>query len=151
MTSLHLILPIFVLGPKAMPRLELSLALHFPMCISNKSYTASRLNTCGNPCATSSKNTLLNKLAARRNFYTATIAPDESISTFSSRVRQLAATLRSMGVILEESEMAMALLNGLPERFDGLISALDALGNDDKIFTFDFIKSRCVQEEQRHS
>eukprot|EP00171_Calliarthron_tuberculosum_P022313 IDg22313t1 len=47
--------------------------------------------------------------------------------------------------------MAMALLNGLPERFDGLISALDALGNDDKIFTFDFVKSRCAQEEQRHS
>eukprot|EP00171_Calliarthron_tuberculosum_P006086 IDg6086t1 len=47
--------------------------------------------------------------------------------------------------------MAMALLNGLPDRFDTLISALDALGNEDKIFTFEFIKSRLLQEEQRAS
>eukprot|EP00171_Calliarthron_tuberculosum_P000924 IDg924t1 len=102
-------------------------------------------------CDIFEKHTLLNKLAARRNFYTATMTSVENVSSFSSRIRQLAGTLRSMGVILEESEMAMALLNGLPERFDGLISALDALGNDDKIFTLEFVKSRCVQEEQRHS
>ena len=55
-----------------------------------------------------------------------------------------------MGVEIEESEMAMALLIGLPDRFDGLISALNALGNDEKLFTFDFLKSRCQKEEQRH-
>lgn len=43
--------------------------------------------------------------------------------------------------------MATALLNGLPERFDGLISALDALGNDDKLFTFEFATSSCEQED----
>eukprot|EP00171_Calliarthron_tuberculosum_P001057 IDg1057t1 len=102
-------------------------------------------------CDIFEKHTLLNKLAARRNFYTATMTSNENVNSFCSRIRQLAGTLRSMGVILEESEMAMALLNGLPERFDGLISALDALGNDDKIFTLEFVKSRCAQEEQRHS
>lgn len=56
-----------------------------------------------------------------------------------------------MGFALEESEMATQLLNGLIERFDGIISALDAIGNDEKIFTFEFIKIRCEQEEQRHS
>lgn len=56
-----------------------------------------------------------------------------------------------MGVALEENEMAMALLNDLPESFEGLISALDFLGNDYKIFTFEFVKSRCEQENQRHS
>jgi hypothetical protein len=54
-----------------------------------------------------------------------------------------------MGVEIDDNEMAMALLNGLPDRFDGLISALDALGNEDKIFTFEFVKSRLLQEEQR--
>jgi hypothetical protein len=39
-----------------------------------------------------------------------------------------------MGVKIDQ--MAMALLNGLPDRFDGLISALDALGNEDNVFTF---------------
>eukprot|EP00171_Calliarthron_tuberculosum_P007797 IDg7797t1 len=47
--------------------------------------------------------------------------------------------------------MAMALLNGLPENYDSLISALDALGDNDQIFTFEFLSSRCEQEEQRQS
>eukprot|EP00171_Calliarthron_tuberculosum_P022571 IDg22571t1 len=46
--------------------------------------------------------------------------------------------------------MTMALLNGLPDRFDGLISGLDALETDEKLFNFDFVKSCCQQEEQRH-
>ena len=97
------------------------------------------------------KHTLLNKLAARRRFYTATMNDGEKVLGFASRIRQLAATLKSMGVTIDDSEMAMALLNGLPDRFDGLISALDALGNDEKLFTFEFVKSRCQQEEQRHA
>ncbi len=43
----------------------------------------------------------------------------------------------------------MAVLNGLPERFNSLISALDALGNEDEAFSLDFVKSRLLQEEQR--
>eukprot|EP00171_Calliarthron_tuberculosum_P021735 IDg21735t1 len=64
-------------------------------------------------CDIFEKHTLLNKLAARRNFYTATMSPTETITSFSTRIRQLAGTLKSMGVLLEECEMAMALLNGL--------------------------------------
>ena len=102
-------------------------------------------------CEIYEKHTLLNKLAARRRFYTATMNDGEKVLSFAGRIRQLAATLKSMGVTIDDQEMAMALLNGLPERFDSLISALDALGNDDKLFTFNFVKSRCVQEEQRHA
>lgn len=46
-----------------------------------------------------------------------------------------------MSVSIEESEMAMTLLNCLLESFDGLISALDALGNDEKLLYFDFVKA----------
>ena len=97
------------------------------------------------------KHTLLNKLAARRRFYTVTMSDGEKVLEFASRVMQLAGTLKSMGTTVEDSEMAMALLNGLPDKFDGLISALDALGDDESTFTFEFVKSRCHQEEQRHS
>ena len=76
---------------------------------------------------------------------------EESVLVFASRIMQLAGTLKSMGVTIEDSEMAMALLNGLSDRFDGLISALDARGNDESTFTFEFVKSRCHQEEQRHT
>ena len=73
-------------------------------------------------CDIFEKHTLLNKLAARRRFYTAKMHDTEKILAFAARVRQMAATLKSMSVTIEDSEMAMALLNGLPDRFDSLIS-----------------------------
>ena len=100
-------------------------------------------------CDVFEKHTLLNKLAARRRFYTAQMHESEGILAFANRIRQLAATLKSMKVAIDDEEMAMAMLNGLPERFDPLISALDALG-DEKTFTFEFVKSRLLQEEQRN-
>ena len=72
----------------------------------------------------------------------------ENVLTFSNRIRQLASTLKSKKVTIDDEEMAMALLNGLLERYDSLISALDTLG-DEKKFTFEFVKSRLFQEVQR--
>ena len=95
------------------------------------------------------RHTLLNKLAARRNFYTATMKGGEKALTFINRVQHLASILKSMGVDVDDQEIAMAVLNGLPPRYDSLIVALDALGNEDKIFTLDFVKSRLLQEETR--
>ena len=95
------------------------------------------------------RHTLLNKLAARRNFYTASMHDNEQIITYVNRVRLLASTLKSMGVEIDDKELAMAVLNGLPERFDSLICALDALGNENETFTLEFVKSRLLQEEQR--
>ena len=85
------------------------------------------------------KHTLLNNLAARRRFYTAKMHENEKILASAARIRQMAATLKSMSVTLEDSEMAMALLNGLPDRFDSLISALDASHTDDKHLTFELV------------
>ena len=101
-------------------------------------------------CDIFEKHTLLNKLAARRRFYTAKMKDNEKILAYAARIRQLAATLKSMSVPIEDSEMAMALLNGLPDRYDPLISALDAANIDDDHLTFEFVQSRCLQEEQRH-
>ena len=102
-------------------------------------------------CDIFEKHTLLNKLAARRRFYTAKMHDTEKILAFAARVRQMAATLKSMSVSIEDSEMAMALLNGLPDRFDSFISALDAAHTDDDHLTFELVQSRCLQEEQRHA
>ncbi len=97
------------------------------------------------------RHTLLNKLSARKKFYTARKSPEESILQFANRIRLLAATLKSMNVVISGSEMAMALLNGLPEEYNALISALDAIDEDESELDFDFIKSRIMQEEQRIS
>jgi len=95
------------------------------------------------------RHTLLNKLAARRKFYTATKSEQESVLEFSNRIRHMAATLKSMDVIIEDSEMAMTLLCGLPDPYDPLISALDAIGTEESVLEFDHVKSRIMQEEQR--
>ena len=76
---------------------------------------------------------------------------DESVLQFANRIRQLAATLKSMSVVISESEMAMALLYGLPEDYNSLISALDAIDEGETKLKFEFIKSRIMQEEQRIS
>ncbi len=42
---------------------------------------------------------------------------DEQIIPYITRLRQLASTLESMGVEIDDKEMAMAVLSGLSERF----------------------------------
>ncbi len=44
-----------------------------------------------------------------------------------------------MGVDIDDKEMAMAVLNGLPERFNSLISTLDALGTFSRVYALDSI------------
>ena len=95
------------------------------------------------------RHTLLNKLAARRDFYTVKMLSGEKVLPYINRVKQLAAILKSVSVNIDDKEMAIAVLNGLPARFQALIVALDALGNEEKIFSLDFVKSRLLQEEQR--
>ena len=99
------------------------------------------------------RHTLLNKLAARRAFYTATKTEDETVLQFSNRIRQLSATLKSMSVDIDECEMSMALLNGLPDVYDNLICVLDSLGTETNVeseyLKFDYVKQRILQEEQR--
>lgn len=63
--------------------------------------------------------------------------------------RHLSATLPAIGFVVEGKEMAMEALNGLPDRFDHLVSALDALGSECKHFTLEFVRSRLLQEEER--
>ena len=72
------------------------------------------------------RHTLLNKLSARRRLYTATMEHGEKMLTYLNRVKQLAATLKSMGVAIDDQELAMAALNGLPSTYESLIVALDA-------------------------
>lgn len=97
------------------------------------------------------RHTLLNKLSARRKFYTANMTENETIIKFSNRIRQLASTLKNMNVDVSESEMAMALLNGLPDAYHPLISALDSIDSDGHELSWEHVKSRVLQEEQRIS
>ena len=102
-------------------------------------------------CDIYEKHTLLNQLTARRRFYTAAMKESDKILDFAARIRHHSSVLKSMGTTVNDQDMAMTFLSGLPDRFDVLISALDAISDDKDKFTFDFVVSRCQLEEQRHT
>lgn len=43
----------------------------------------------------------------------------------------------------------MAVLNTLPPRFESLIIAFHDMGNEDRLFTLDFVINRFLQKDQR--
>jgi gag-polypeptide of LTR copia-type len=93
---------------------------------------------------------LLNKLAARRRFYTVSMEEDEHTLGYINRVRHMADELKSMDCVVGDEEVVMAILNGLPSEYDHLIVALDAMGGDGETkLTLDVTKSRLLQGEQR--
>ena len=76
------------------------------------------------------------------------MAGSEKAIAFISRVRQLAADCKAMGVEIDDSDVAMTVLCGLPDKYEHLIVAIDAAAQDDML-TLDFVKSRLLKEEQR--
>lgn len=96
------------------------------------------------------RRTLLNKLNARRNFYSAKMNDGERVLVYINRVRQLASDLKSMDIAAEDEDIAMTVLCGLPDRFEHLIVAIDTVTSERQL-TLEFVKSRLLQEEQRLS
>ena len=97
------------------------------------------------------RHTILNMLSARCKFYTANMEENETVLKFTSRIRQIAATLKSVGVEIPLSEMQITLLNVLPEDNNALINALDAIDDEDNELDWEFDKFRVMQEEQHIS
>lgn len=56
---------------------------------------------------------------------------NEKLLPFAAIINQFAVTLKKMSVKIEDSEMAMAVLNGVHDLFDTLFFALDAAHIDD--------------------
>ena len=73
---------------------------------------------------------------------------DEEVRVLSYiiRFRQLA-DLKSMNVKVEDEDIAMSILCGLPG-FEHLIVEIDTMTGETSL-TLDFVKSRLLQEEQR--
>eukprot|EP00171_Calliarthron_tuberculosum_P002750 IDg2750t1 len=129
-------------------RMTIGLTLSNEM-LKNVNHTTTALQMWQEICNVYQRHTLLNKLSARRDFYTATMLDGEKMLVYINRIRQMASVLQSMTVVIDDKEMAMAVLNGLPRRFETIITALDAIGDDDASFTFEKVRSRLLQEEKR--
>lgn len=72
---------------------------------------------------------------------------DENILVYISRVSHVAPLLRSMGVTVGDSEIAMAVLNKLSDCFGYVITARGAFREEK--YSIDLVKSRLLQKEHR--
>lgn len=92
--------------------------------------------------------TLLNKLKGRHEFYTAHRKDDERVLANINRVHQLASSMKSIDITVDDAEIAMAQLCGLPDWIAHIIVAVDTVKSEREL-NFEFVKSRLLQEEQR--
>lgn len=60
---------------------------------------------------------------------------------YSSLIQKLASTIKSMDFFIDDKNMAVEFLNGIPDGLESLISAIDALGNEYDNLTLEFFKS----------
>jgi len=95
------------------------------------------------------RKSLMNKMKARREFYTVELTVGEGMLGYINRVRNLGENLKAMGSEVTEMEVAMSVLNGVTSKYENLLVALDAKGEDE--LSLDFVKSRLLQEEQRQA
>jgi len=95
------------------------------------------------------RQSLMNKMTARREFYTAAMNIGEGMLGYINRVRNLGESLKAMGGEVTEMDVAMSVLNGLTSKYENLLVALDAKGEDE--LSLDFVKTRLLQEERRQA
>jgi len=95
------------------------------------------------------RKSLMNKMKARREFYTIAMNVDQGMLGYNNRVRILGKNLEAMGGEVTEMDVAMSVLNGLTSKYENLLVALDAKREDE--LSLEFVKSRLLQEEQRQA
>jgi len=92
---------------------------------------------------------LMNKMKARREFYTVAMNVGEGMLGYINRMRNLGENLKATGGDVTELDVAMSVLNGLTSKYENVLVALDAKGEDK--LSLDFVKSRLLQEERRQA
>lgn len=60
----------------------------------------------------------------------------DKLLVYINRFRQISGTFKYLGVEIDEEELSMSVLNGLPAFYGYFIVALDALGNKEGQFMF---------------
>jgi len=95
------------------------------------------------------RKSLMNKLKARREFYTVEMNVGECMLGYINRVHNLGENLKAMGGEVTEMDVAMSFLNGLTSKYANLLVALDAKRVEE--LSLDFVKSRLLQEERRQA
>jgi len=95
------------------------------------------------------RKSLMKKMKARRELYSVKMTVGEGMLGYINRVRNLCENFKAMSGEVTEMDVAMSVLNGLTSKYENLLVALDAKGEDE--LSPDFVKSRLLQEEQRQA
>jgi len=110
--------------------------------VSGCKTTAEMCSTLQSVCQ---RKSLMNKMKARREFYTVKLTVGEGMLGYNNRVRNLGENLNSIGGEVTEMDVAMRVLNGLTSKSENLLVAINA--KCEYKLSLDFVKSRMLQEE----
>ena len=80
------------------------------------------------------RESILQKVRLRQQYYSCRFQSGGNMLEHISYLRSLHDQLKEMGVKIDDKELAMTLLASLPEEFKALITALDAVGEDNLSF-----------------
>ena len=92
---------------------------------------------------------ILQKLRLRQQYYTCKFQAGGDMLGHINHMRSLHDQLREMGINVDDRELAMTLLGSPPEEYQPLITALDAIGEDN--LSFEKVKGMLLNDADRMS
>ena len=94
------------------------------------------------------RESILQKVRLRQQYYSCRFASSGNMLEHITYLRSLHDQLKEMGCAIDDKELAMTLLASLPEDFKPLITALDAVGEDN--LSFEKVKGMLLNDADRN-
>ena len=95
------------------------------------------------------RESILQKVRLRQSYYSCKFPSDGNMLAHINHMRSLHDQMKEMGINVDDKELAMTLLGSLPEQFKPLITALDAVGEDN--LSFEKVKGMLLNDADRMS
>ena len=93
------------------------------------------------------RESILQKVRLRQQYYSLRFQKGGNMLEHVNQLRSLPDQLKEMGETVDDKELVMTLLASLPEEFKPLITALDAVGEDN--LSFDKVKGMLLNDNDR--
>ncbi|CAB4029134.1 RNA-dependent DNA polymerase [Paramuricea clavata] len=95
------------------------------------------------------RESILQKIRLRQQYYTCKFHSGGNMLAHINNMRSLHDQLKEMGINVDDKELAMTLLGSLPEEFKPLITALDAVGENN--LSYEKVKGMLLNDVDRKS
>ena len=93
------------------------------------------------------RESILQKIRLRQQYYTCKFHSGSNMLAHINNMRSLHDQLKEMGINVDDKELAMTLLGSLPEEFKPLITALDAVGENN--LSYEKVKGMLLNDVDR--